>query len=376
MISMKSPGRPPERLIRTIGESRYFLTFILLIIFTITAMNAAPQNITDQQTRSKKDNSSIESLTSDIERLSKSADWWNNIYLVLVAVAVVVGGFTAYFQYTAVKKSRLLADVQAELGRLEKTQKDLQIAELNHKAAELNKVADDARERAGIANESAGRANERTAKLELEASEARRKQEELALATEAARAKAAELQRQNLAIQSSVEKERTKRLELAASLLPRTFIDQPHATDRLKVFSGMVATIEFTNDDEILSTAEQINCVLHDAKWKTTGVPRRVIFREGVRISPGHTIPAGVNIVDENTVRRVTESLRTLVEALNRGGIEAHEANESRDNPVGTLLIRVGRKPNRVLENAIRELSGTQPPTAGVVMSGCRYAFE
>lgn len=103
-------------------------------------MNAKPEHMSDPQTISKADNSSIDSLSSEIARLRRYADWWNNGYLLLGFSVVVVAGLAAVFQYTAVKEARQLADREADLSRTKESRlnqdlkdKDVQIRQLEER---------------------------------------------------------------------------------------------------------------------------------------------------------------------------------------------------------------------------------------------------
>jgi hypothetical protein len=192
----------------------YTRLLALLILCFITIMNASPQNIEPKQTRSNIDNASIDSLTSRIDSLNRSADWWNSGYLLFVTLSVILAGVTVYFQYTAVKKARLLADAQAQLSRAKEQQlsgdlkdKDLKIAGLNKVAGELNKTAEEARERAAKAEAQVASANAASKDAVVKVSAAEARIAEANRASAEANARAAEANRIS-------EAERLARLQL------------------------------------------------------------------------------------------------------------------------------------------------------------------
>lgn len=208
-----------------------FITFV----YPVTAMNTSPQRHTVQEVSSNVNGSPADDLASQIDHLSRSSDSWNNGYLALVVFAVLVGGVTAYFQYTAVKKARLLADAQAELGRVKEIQlntelksKDLQIAQLNKATAELDKTASDARERAGNAEAHLAEANARASEANARAKEAEAKVASADAASKdavakvaSAEARIAEANRAAAEANVIAERERLARLQLEARLADR-----------------------------------------------------------------------------------------------------------------------------------------------------------
>lgn len=103
----------------------------------MTSMNATRDQIPPQNARSNADHSSVDSLASETDRLSKSADWWNNRYLLLGFLLVVIAGVAAYFQYMAVNEARRLAEKETELSQAKESllnqnlkDKDVQIGQL------------------------------------------------------------------------------------------------------------------------------------------------------------------------------------------------------------------------------------------------------
>jgi hypothetical protein len=214
---------------------------------------ARAQKMTPQQARSNDDRSSTDSLISRINRLRDSADWWNKWYLILGAGTVIVtalaGGTAAYFQYVAVVKARLLADAEAELGRLREKDKDLQIA--------------DARARAGNAEAHLAEANERTALARREAAEASAKAEGFRLDIANANERAAGANR-------IAESERLARVQLEIRLAPRTLTAEQHGqlVAMLSPFAKTaVAVIRFGDTQEVQNIGSSVANCLRKAGW-------------------------------------------------------------------------------------------------------------
>jgi len=105
--------------------------------------------------------SEIELLTARAHELSASIAVWNNWYMVLVALTVLLAGGVFVTQFVASKKSTLLSGVQEALitekdriAKADSKDKDEKIADARKQAAESNKAA-------GLANEAAAKANQR-----------------------------------------------------------------------------------------------------------------------------------------------------------------------------------------------------------------------
>jgi hypothetical protein len=197
--------------------------------------------------------------------------------------------------------------------------------------------------------------DQKIADLNTQAVEASRKQQELAVTTET-------LRKANLDAAATLEAEKRKRLELAVSLLDRKFLDQHTSALRLQAFPGMSATIEYTDEREPIAAAEQINFVLLDAKWDAHGGPTTSSLPPdaGVSILPGADMSGNRTLEGLRVVTLTREAANVLAEELNRSGIEARVGPPETDLPPMTILVRVGYKPNRVLERSVVEL-GTEP---------------
>jgi hypothetical protein len=164
----------------------------------------------------------------------------------------------------------------------------------------------------------------------------------------------------------SLEEEERKRLDLAISLLPRNFWDQSGALNKLSRVKPVPVVFEYVDEREPREMAEQIAFVLNALHWQYRKLPkgRYDSIREGI------TIDAGIKISRDNTFvsfgqREDTEKTGEAISSvLNSSGIEAGIGSISSavGLPPTELIISVGRKPNRVLEQSLKELGGV--PTA------------
>src|ERR1700733_699793 len=231
----------------------------------------------------------------------------------------------------------------------------------------------EADEHAEISEQKAGEANERAAAL--------------GITLERERQKTAGYQRENIAAQTSLaerltaaqasaaksaadlEIEKKKRLELAASLLPREFFDQSGAISILASFPQMHVVFKFPDEREPRRIAEQINFALGAVGWNTWR--RRGdedMLRDGIFILVG-AHPVVASVVDKQTDEEfrkqeaigkwAEDALRQVVE---RCGSNVEATKMDPEFPPNTLVIEVGPKPNHALENALEELG--PPPTA------------
>ena len=168
---------------------------------------------------------------------------------------------------------------------------------------------------------------------------------------------------------ANLEKEKVKRLELAASLLPRRFWDQSGAIGKLREFPPVSLIFEFPDEEETKSTAEQINFVASNLHWQTCR--RRgytMPLREGIEILPARFRMA--NPTDRNAWEAwgrwdstATALCGALEKALQGSGIDAECEIGTHQLPPNTVLVRVGPKTNHVLEEAIKELARPSTPT-------------
>jgi hypothetical protein len=310
-------------------------------------------------TLSENDNPAISSLKSQIAHLEEGRDFWDTWYFWLIAGTALLIAATVTVQVVGRSVSKKLSLKQVELIR----EKDRQLSvDLGSKDVEIQAAkatASGANERAGQANEEAGKANERAARLEAES---------------------VRLRESNLAAEKSLEDEKQKRIELAVNLLPRDFRDQSPAIESMNPFAGTIAVVEYLNEQECLDMAEQINFVLTQAQWRTSGIPVMASsVREGIVISVGRkplpprpadltTSPIAarefegkINAIME--ARGRSEAIaKILAQSLMDSGIDANLGivPGARTLPPTALVISIGRRPNAALEKALLEL-GPQP---------------
>ncbi len=117
----------------------------------------------------------IQSLTSQIDRLSHSVNWWNSAIIVMMVVAALAATGLVVTQYVAVRKAQQLSTAQSQLDTAKDSQlkinlkdKELRIADAAKAAGEANAAAASANKEAGIARERASEANKQAARLENE----------------------------------------------------------------------------------------------------------------------------------------------------------------------------------------------------------------
>jgi hypothetical protein len=94
----------------------------------------------------------IQSLTTEISRLSHSVDWWNSAIIVMMVVAALAATGLVVTQYIAVRKAQRLSAAQVQLDAAKDAQlkidlhvKDGEIADAKKAAGEANKTAEDER---------------------------------------------------------------------------------------------------------------------------------------------------------------------------------------------------------------------------------------
>jgi hypothetical protein len=271
----------------------------------------------------------------------------------------------------------------------------LQIADLQKQAAdartETERIKAAAAESQQESDEKIASLRRDTASLTKDADKFRSDIAQAQLATMEARRRQEELYRGNLEAFRNLETERQKRLSLASSLLPRDFRDQSTAVNSLQRFPKMMATIRYLDEREARMMAEQINFVLSFLHWQTTGVPAHDIddvdFRnEGISITPGsapfpETAPKPESFTAkllEINQRETEGAALALRDALLNSAIEAVVHPADTKTPVYTLIIEVGSKPNRALEDTVKELGPQQQPVRGALGSqigSSRLAF-
>ena len=179
-----------------------------------------------------------------------------------------------------------------------------------------------------------------------------------------------------------IEEEKRKRIQLAVSLLPRTFRDQSGAILRLQQFAGTVVAIGYLDEQEPLSVGEQVTFVLEHAGWKTYGMPLRNIWpsegvRVYVRVKAGALVPGSDPASQTKAIAEYMRSERVgslLVDELNKSGIDAKFSPGPRlpNVPDETLYISVGARPTSTLLDALK---GTRAARASYANRN-RYTYE
>jgi hypothetical protein len=240
---------------------------------------------------------------------------------------------------------------------------EITLADARHAASQANKRASEANERTSV--------NEKhTTILQGDVAAANKRVEKLREANNRA---AAEL-----------EAEKAKRLELAASLLPRNFRDQSGALAMLAGSRSRPVIFEYLDDREVTSMAEQVNFVAFQLGWKSLRIRKHEKFLEdGIKISPGSGLPPRLtsDTSGNEQIRQREKELPVttalcwvLVKALQDSGLDAEFKEAPFSLPPDTILIMVGPKPNHAVEEAIKELA--KPPSAtsfrGLKMEGNR----
>jgi len=285
---------------------------------------------------------------NQVEKLMRSSDWAQWLYLIAVGIAVVVAGAVFFFQVRANLKLIDLNSAKDRQLASELKDKDIEIGKANERASQADERAAKADERAGKANEEAGKANERAGNLEVTAADLKRKNLETAK-------RLVEAQRQ-------FEAERRERIEMEAAISPRVLADQNGISARLKKsFPGMKVKIYSLAENEAWGLAGQISCVAYQASWPVTsmgkfvnaGIPVPLMvsgksmnfpipFREGVEIGISFDTPFPMNA---NSTPIAENAANALIAELERNKIKARLGRAIEDIPGDTLVIIVGPIP-------------------------------
>jgi hypothetical protein len=216
--------------------------------------------------------SAIESLTSRVQWLNNSVDWWNTaiiVALVFAAVAAVMVGGTTYLAF---KKAKQLANAVSELS-----------------AAKEAKLSDELRNQ-----------GERTAKAEQRAAEAEQKAEGFRLDIATANQRAAEAAR-------TAESERLERVKIEEKLKPRTLSgeQQQRMEEKLKPFSGTPYELAVDPIPEAINLIGAVDAILRSSGW-VTGQSAKTNFRMAF------TLPSGSKVEQEYSAGVAVKLTRTL----------------------------------------------------------------
>jgi hypothetical protein len=256
----------------------------------------APMNKTDIPINSERENvSEIQSLTVRANELQGAFDFWNTGYVWLVGFTVFLALVVFFTQFMSIKKGKELVKAQSELLQAKDEQlardlqgKDMKIAETQTVAAMAHK-------------------------------------------------KAEELKRENLVLESKVEKERNSRIELEQAVSPR-IMEQHKSSEALKVLTGVTAIITNIPDLESQKMAGQLAATLNMAGWKIQFAP----------YNPQDIYPDGV-VVETNAGATPKEDVSSKAAELLLTQLETNKI-ESRTMPTtglppNTMFIKVGFKP-------------------------------
>ena len=140
-----------------------------------------------------------------------------------------------------------------------------------------------------------------------------------------------------IGLKRTLEAERTTRLELEKSLIPR-HVDQFAIVDKLKPYKGIKIAIESIDDFEALRLAGQLYALTTMSGWEVVSM-RPMPPSEWPITVDGVLVLAKLDTFDQ----RALEAGEILTDELNAQNVETKVMPE--DLPPATLLIRVGLRP-------------------------------
>jgi hypothetical protein len=161
-----------------------------------------------------------------------------------------------------------------------------------------------------------------------------------------------------------IEKLRADNLNLELQLSPRVFDNQDVAAKALRPFVPMGVAIEYLPDWECQKTAGQIAFVLHLAHWSISGVkadPNASRFSEEVIVANPE-----LNAQEDLEASKKTDAADALIRELNRTNIKAESRGSDPDFPFGTIVVRVGLRPNPRMERILKRRAGMSGNTFSV----------
>jgi hypothetical protein len=272
----------------------------------------------------------IDTISSQIEKLTVTSSFWGNMYLIFFGITALATFACVFSTVFVNKRSAELNEKKDEKIRLLDEQNKLHIAKVQAEAKEFtadveataNRKIEETRAEADVkiedAKASAAKANEGLAKAHEN--------------TEA-------LRKQNLELESKVEKERSGRLEMETVIAPRT-MEQRQTAKQLELFSGISVIVESLAESEPWRTAGQIAWTLNKAKWDV--LPGMQRFLDATGFFDGVAIEANVGARSQED--RSSEAADALVEVLTKNNIQANR-RPAINLPLNTIRIRVGLKP-------------------------------
>lgn len=238
-----------------------------------------------------------------------------------ISLSVLIWQSGNKYQDAVVAKAR--EDAKTESERIE-TESNKQIAKVKSDAEiKIN----EAKQKASEANERAGNASQR----------------------------AEEIARENVILQSSVEKEKTTRLELEKSLAPREIVmamgGGKATSDPLKPYAGIHVILHILPDAEADRAARSIVMMTKFAGWKITETAYKPELNagiyDGVVIEPywaateSHPNPT---IEEQKAHNFSMEAAEALVDFLRANNWQARIQPTTLDVPQNTVRINIGFK--------------------------------
>ncbi|SRR6266542_395105 len=258
-------------------------------------------NMAIEQTRDTGEKfSQIQSLTVQANTLRRSRDRWNDAYMVLVALTVILAAFVFITQFIAGKKSKQLEDVQDRLNEASNEELQASLKEKDLRIAEAQAASN---------------------KATLRAAEAK---------------------------QHSLETE----LELAKFKSPRSIPpeQQQKLISALKPFAGQNFAFAVFPDPEPLALLRIVNELLRSAGWKR--VPSQLQRQGGVLLEAAGESAASISDsgIDAYVAPDETDSVPAQIAfcvALSEAGIpcERHRTPQLAGKLPRAITISIGKKP-------------------------------
>jgi hypothetical protein len=285
----------------------------------------------------------LQSLTSEVARLSTAVDKWNGWRVALAALTAVVAIGLFVVQQVQLRRSRQLATVQAELSKAKDRQLQAALSERDTKISDANVIA-------GNANKSAAYAHERAQLLERAAADAKtalsKQQERTAIAEQRAAdgiAKAAQAD--------------ANRLKLEMAIMPRTIGTTYIHDDERGLFSETSVFIVYVpSDPEAKNVAREIGNLLARSDWTVLGIeaatpdvmaPAHPYLNPGISFVTTLDLAGHIAPFDSPAIK----AARVLAEHLLEQRIAAHvePPTSGPQWPINlasdALLIKIGPKP-------------------------------
>ena len=179
---------------------------------------------------------------------------------------------------------------------------------------------------------------------------------------------------QEQAAEKQIEDERVKRLKLAASLAPRQILDSTGIANELQSMSPRRVILVYADEREIKDLATQFAGVFTLLHWQffRASVSEDDLSRlpDGVSVSFGQEIDRALKSDEE--YKEINESWandhlkESVAKAFSSHGVEVTPTftpTSGIREPVSTMIVEIGRKPEKEAEDAIRELGPLPKPT-------------